>query len=137
MPQNSHLAFLWIPNPAFQRQPFCLSLSLFSVKQSLPLEHQWATSGAVGPTNGRALLVSPLQYRMLAEKSSVPASILTCQCTFRCQLKLHHSCLYSAATTLSFTSFTRSHEVTGNSRNSALGQTYILYTSGLKLYSYF
>lgn len=106
--------------------------SLFSVRQSLPpasTGHFWWWWSHFWEHFWLVLL----QYRMLAQKSSVPASILTCQRTFRCQLKLHHGCLYSATTTLSFTSFTRSPEVRGNSKNLALGQTYVLYNSGLKL----
>ena len=112
--------------------------SLFSVKQSLPpasVDHFLILVPLLG-----ALLILLLRYRILAEKSAVSASILTCQRPFRCQLKLHHGCLcgiYSATTTLPFISFSRSPEVRGNSRNSALGQTYILYDSGLKLYSYY
>lgn len=116
---------------------FCLSPHP-SVKQSLPpasMGHFLVLVPLLG-----ALLMLLLWYRILAEKSSVSASILTCQRPFRCQLKLHHGCLwgiYSATTTLPFMSFSRSPDVRGNSRNSALGQTYILCDSGLKLYSYY
>lgn len=112
--------------------------SLFSVKQSLPpasMGHFLVLVPLLG-----ALLMLLLWYRILAEKSAVSASILTCQRLFSRQLKLHHGCLcgiYSATITLPFISFSRSPEVRGNSRNSALGQTYILYDSGLKLYSYY
>lgn len=87
-PQKEPLCFLWILKPAFHRQPPAL-VPHSSLRSSYPHQYQQAPSGGCGSSGYWVFL----QCTMLPEKSSVSASISTCQHSFLFQLRLQHGCI--------------------------------------------